>query len=93
VKIQILSHIRSLFHHRILENPPHVLLAKKGSDVTVTQVKSREKVNEIQARREDPGSMRNHSLRSVRLEEVTIVEVRRTHDNHPFEVSEVTDVG
>jgi hypothetical protein len=71
-----------------------VLLAKKGSDVTVTQVKSREKVNEIHARREDPGSMRksdDHSLRSVKSR--SVVEVRGTKDNHPFEVSEVTDVG
>jgi hypothetical protein len=33
-------------------NWTHVLLAKKGSDVTVSQMKSRENVNEFQALKE-----------------------------------------
>jgi hypothetical protein len=48
---------------------PHVPLAKKGGDVTLTQVKSHENVNELERLKEDSGRMRKvdgHTLRSVK---------------------------
>jgi hypothetical protein len=43
-----------------------VLLAKKGSDVTLTQVKSHENVNELERLKEDSGRMRTVDVLSLR---------------------------